>query len=152
MVKLSDMKHSQEEARKNVTEYIHNRLAGENKQESALRAGYSETTARKPTLIESTKAYITVQTQILDKNNKNLYTIQEIVTEALQKDPQDLVTAETASRIGKNLMGIYTALTPKVTLKESTDKNGNITRTAWAQNASQVQEVMQDVPDVEGKE
>lgn len=143
------MKHSQEDAQKNVTEYIHNRLAGENKMESAIRAGYSESTARNPTLIESTKAYLTVQTQILDKNNKNLYTIQEIVTEALQKEPKDLVMAETASRIGKNLTGIYTAMMPKVTLKESTDKNGNVTRTAWAQNASQVQEVLTDKGDIE---
>jgi phage terminase small subunit len=143
------MKHSQEEAQKNVTEYIHNRLAGANKMKSAIEAGYSETTARNPTLIESTKAYMTVQTQILEKNNKNLYTIQEIVTEALQKEPKDLVMAETASRIGKNLTGIYTAMMPKVTLKESTDKNGNVTRTAWAQNASQVQEVLQDKEDIE---
>lgn len=130
-------------------EYIHSRLAGANKQESALAAGYATATARNPTLIESTKAYMTVQTQILDKNNKNLYTIQQIVTEALEKEPKDLVMAETASRIGKNLTGIYTAMMPKVTLKESTDKNGNVTRTAWAQNASQVQEVMTDKGDIE---
>lgn len=146
------MKHSQEEAKKNVTEYIHSRLAGANKMKSALEAGYSETTARTPSLIENTKTYAIVQKQILDENNKNLYTIQEIVTEALQKEPRDLVMAETASRIGKNLTGIYTAMMPKVTLKESTDKNGNVTRTAWAQNASQVQEVMTDVEDIDGKE
>jgi hypothetical protein len=35
-------------------------------------------------------------------------------------------------------------LTPKITLKETQDKNGNVTRTAWSQNASQVQEVMED--------
>lgn len=138
------MKHSQEEAKKNVTEYIHNRLAGDNKMKSAVKAGYSETTARAPSLIENTKTYAIVQKQILEENNKNLYTIQEIVTEALNKEPKDLFTAKLASEIGKNLTGIYTALTPKVTLKESTDKNGNVTRTAWAQNASQVQEVLTD--------
>jgi len=143
------MKHSQEDAQKNVTEYIHNRLAGANKMESALVAGYSETTSRRPSLIENTKTYAIVQKQILDKNNTNLFIVQEIVNEALQKEPKDLVMAETASRIGKNLTAIYTALTPKVTLKESTDKNGNVTRTAWAQNASQVQEVLQDKEDIE---
>ena len=120
--------------------------------ESALEAGYSESTSRRPSLIENTKTYAIVQKQILDKNNQNLYTIQEIVTEALQKEPKDLVMAETASRIGKNLTGIYTAMMPKVTLKESTDKNGNVTRTAWAQNASQVQEVLTDKGDIEEKE
>ena len=66
------MKHSQEDAQKNVTEYIHSRLAGANKMESALEAGYSETTARKPSLIENTKTFAVVQKQILDKNNKNV--------------------------------------------------------------------------------
>jgi hypothetical protein len=117
-------------------------LIGDNKQKALIKAGYSETTARNPTLVESTQKYLITQKQILEENSRNLFTIQEVVTEALQKEPKDLNTAKLASDIGKNLTAIYTALTPKVTLKESTDKNGNVTRTAWAQNASQVQEVM----------
>lgn len=133
-----------ESAKKKAHSYIGSRIAGENKMESAIQAGYSETVARKPSIIEGTKAYNLVYQQVLEENSQNMLRIMEDVTESLTKEPKDLVRAKLASETGKNLTAIYTALMPKVTLKESTDKNGNVTRTAWAQNASQVQEVLED--------
>jgi hypothetical protein len=127
-----------------VKKYVENKLAGNNKMQSALMAGYSESSARKPALIEATTRYNEIVKQTLDTNAKVLQLTLDNVSEELHKDEKDWNKLNLMSQVASKLTGVHTALTPRVTLKESTDKNGNVTRTAWAQNASQVQEVMDD--------
>ena len=125
-----------------VEKYVMSRLADVNKQRSALAAGYSESTARTPSLIESTQRYQEIVKATLDTNARVLQLTLDNVAEELQKDVKDWSKLNLMSQVASKLTGVHTALTPKVTLKESTDKHGNVTRTAWAQNTSQVKEVM----------
>lgn len=135
-----------------VQKYVEHKLAGANKQDSAIMAGYSEKTARNPTLIESTQRYQDIVRATLDTNAKSLQLILDNVSEELQNDIINWNKLYLMSQVAVKLTGVHTALTPRVTLKESTDKNGNVTRTAWAQNASQVQEVLTDKGDIDEKE
>lgn len=125
-----------------VTKYIQKRVAGVNKQESALQAGYATPTARNPSLIEHTKTYQSIVEKVLT-NSANLMLD---LTDSLREDMRSGVLEELKplekAQIYKIITDSADKLTPKITLKEMTDKNGNVTRTAWAQNASQVQEVM----------
>ena len=114
-----------------VGAYVDARLVGANKQESALQAGYSPTTARNPSLIERTKAYGLVVTEMLDKHTR----LMHAMTDSLQKDVEsglfDLLNPKTKVEIAYKLAQIHDVLTPKVTIKETTDKDGNKTRTLW---------------------
>ena len=135
-----------------VQKYVEHKLAGANKMEAAQLAGYSVATSRNPTLIESTQRYNDIVKQTLDTNAKVLQLTLDNVSEELHKDGKDWNKLNLMSQVASKLTSVHTALTPRVTLKESTDKNGNITRTAWAQNASQVQEVMTPEHDIVDKE
>ena len=114
-----------------VGAYLDARLTGANKHESALQAGYSEQTARTPSLIERTKAYGLVITEMLDKHTR----LMHAMTDSLQKDVEsglfDLLNPKTKVEIAYKLAQIHDVLTPKVTIKETTDKDGNKTRTLW---------------------
>lgn len=132
-----------------VQKYVEHKLAGANKMEAAQLAGYSVATSRNPTLIESTQRYNDIVKRTLDTNAQSLQLTLDRVSEELQNDVINWNKLYLMSQVAVKLTGVHTALTPRVTLKESTDKNGNITRTAWAQNASQVQEVMTDKEDIE---
>lgn len=132
-----------------VNKYIDGRLKGENKMNSATNAGYSLGSARKPSLIELTNTYgFMVQSVLLDNALTMTETIAEFA-EIVKIKPIDWDKAKKAIDVIEKQTKVHDTLTPKVTLKESTDKNGNVTRTAWAQNASQVQEVMTDKEDIE---
>lgn len=132
-----------------VTKYIDERLKGSNKQESAIAAGYKPAVARNAHLIENTQRYQEKVQVILHNNVDNLSTIMDIYREIINTTPVDLQKAYLVTQIAEKQTKIHDVLTPKITLKESTDKNGNVTRTAWAQNASQVQEVLTDKGDIE---
>lgn len=125
-----------------VNKYIDGRLKGDNKQESAVNAGYSLSTSKKPSLIEITNTYaFMVQSVLLDNALIMTETIDEFKN-IVQKKPVNWDLALKAIQVVEKQTKVHDTLTPKITLKESQDKNGNITRTAWSQNASQVQEVM----------
>lgn len=146
------MKHSKEDAVKNVTNYIVNKASGLNKQDSALKAGYSEHTANKPMAIESTKTYQMIIDQVLTKNANMMLLLAQSLYDDMKSDKIDELKPVEKAQIYKIITDTNDKIIPKVTLKESTDKNGNVTRTAWAQNASQVQEVMTNEQDIEWKE
>ena len=80
--------------------------------------------------------------ELLHTNCEALHTVMNEYYNIVNTTPIDWVKAKQAIDVAEKQTKVHDILTPKVTLKESTDKNGNITRTAWAQNASQVQEVM----------
>ena len=138
------MKHSRKDAVKNVTNYIHNRVSGMNKQDSAIKAGYAEITARKPTNIEHTKTYQSIVERILTENATTMLILAQSLNEDAKAGKFDELKPLEKGQLYKIVTETNDKLIPKVTLKESTDKNGNVTRTAWAQNASQVQEVLTD--------
>lgn len=132
-----------------VTKYVDARLEGKNKAESAIHAGYSATVANKPSLIELTNRYSMVIQEVLHDNSVSMREVMRHYNKVVQSDPVDWEKAKKIIDVAEKQAKVYDILMPKVTLKESTDKNGNVTRTAWAQNASQVQEVMTDVQDTE---
>lgn len=121
---------------KHVGEYVDERLSGSNKQEAALRAGYSESTARTPSLIERTKAYAVVVTEMLDKNTR----LMRAMTDSLEQDIEsgffDLLPPKTKVEIAYKLAQIHDTLTPKITVKETTDAKGNKTRQTWGTTGS----------------
>lgn len=125
-----------------VDEYIKNRLAGENKMNSALKANYSENVSRKPSIVENTQQYALRIQSILHTNSETLQEVMNEYYEIVNTKPVDWVKAKQAIDVAEKQTKVHDVLTPKITLKESQDKNGNITRTAWSQNASQVQKVM----------
>jgi hypothetical protein len=134
---------------KKVTEYIDTKARGANKMESAQRAGYSVNVSRKPSIIEHTKTYQSIVDRILTENAGTMNIIAESLNEDAKNGVLDELKPLERAQLYKIIVDVNDKLIPKVTLKESTDKNGNVTRTAWAQNASQVQEVMTDKEDIE---
>ena len=135
-----------------VTKYVDARLQGANKQESAIMAGYSVQTAKTPSIIEHTKTYQSIVERIITENANTMRMLSTSLNEDAKNGVLDELKPLERGQLYKILVDANDKLIPKVTLKESTDKNGNVTRTAWAQNASQVQEVMTDVQDIDGKE
>lgn len=126
-----------------VKKYIQARIEGENKMESAITAGYSKAVSRNTNLIESTQRYAVKVQEILHTNIDNVSTILEIYREIINTEPVDLQKAYLATQIAEKQIKIHDVLTPRVTVKESTDKNGNITRVAWGSNSSQLNETLQ---------
>lgn len=125
-----------------VSDYIDNRLQGDNKMISAQKAGYSVRTSERPSLIEHTKTYQSIVERILTENATTMLILAQSLNEDAKAGKFDELKPLEKGQLYKIVTETNDKLIPKVTLKESTDKNGNVTRTAWAQNASQVQEVM----------
>lgn len=123
-----------------VSAYIGERLAGANKQESALTAGYSETTARKPSLIEETKAYAIVVTRVLNTNSHTLNETMQELRQVVETKPVDWQKAYLIAQVADKMAKIHDTLTPKITVKETKDANGNITRTSWGTGSLQSSE------------
>lgn len=114
-----------------VGTYVDTRLHGANKQESALVAGYSEETARKPSLIEHTKAYALTVTRILSDSADMIDRANQMQRLELEKDTPDPVKAQMWAKLAYFNAQTADILTPKVTIKETTDKDGNRTRSTW---------------------
>ena len=127
-----------------IVDYIDNRLQGDNKMMSAKKAGYSIETSKKPGLIEHTKTYQSIVERILTENATTMLILAQSLNEDAKAGKFDELKPLEKGQLYKIVTETNDKLIPKVTLKESTDKNGNVTRTAWAQNASQVQEVLTD--------
>ena len=120
-----------------VGEYIGHRIAGANKQESAQMAGYSVTTSRNPSLIEATKAYAIVVSEMLDKNTRIMRLMIDSVENDIKTGVFDELGTKTKAEIAHKLAQIHDIMTPKVTIKESKDANGNVTRTSWGTGSLQ---------------
>lgn len=123
-----------------VAAYVDNRLAGANKQESALLAEYSPATARNPSLIEATKAYAVVIKETLGDSSTAMRTIVRYIIDDTQTDVFKALPTQTKVEIAYKMAKIYEVLTPKVTVKESTDGKGNKTRTIWGTGGAQPSE------------
>lgn len=126
------MRKSGKKAIKHVGEYVDNRLIGLNKRDSALNAGYALETAETPSLIERTKAYAEIITFVLIENGDQMRNVQKELGKYTQRSDADaLFTMDMLSKTLLRLAQIEKSLAPQVTIKESTDKNGNKTVTKW---------------------
>lgn len=125
---------------KHVSEYIDERMSGNNKQESAQRAGYSVSTSRNPSLIESTQAYAVIITEILDKNARVTQKMLNSIAEDVESGLFDELSPQIKAEIAFKLVRIHDTLTPRVTVKESTDAKGNKTRHIWGTGGAPLHE------------
>ena len=143
------MKNGQpsENAIRHASTYVDSRLAGANKHDSAIVANYSESTANKPSLIEQTKAYGIVVTETLNNNSTALRQVVRFINEDVYTDMFQALPTSTKVDIAYKMAKIHDILTPKVTIKETTDKDGNKTRTAWGSGSLQQGETPQHDPE-----
>lgn len=125
---------------KHVSTYINERISGNNKQKSALKAGYSQSTSERPSLIEMTQTYgLLVQETLLD-NQLTLRDTMKELREVIENKPVDWVKALNIAKVAEKQASIHNVLTPKVTIKETTDAKGNKIRTMWGSNAPTLRE------------
>ncbi len=121
---------------KHATGYVNERLAGSNKQDSAIRAGYSESSSRKPSLVENTLAYALIVQRILFTNSNQMADAQDELRQVLDNKPVDWVKAQQIANFVSTQTKIHDILTPKITVKETKDAQGNITRQSWGTNGA----------------
>lgn len=114
-----------------MSEYIDHRLAGSNKHDSAVMAGYSESTAKRTNLIESTRAYAVVVNETLHDNSTALRQVVRLINQGVLKDAFAELPVLQQVEIAYKMAKIHDVLTPKITVQETTDKDGNKTRRAW---------------------
>ena len=136
------MKHSEKDAIKNVSNYIINKASGVNKQESALLAGYSESTAKVPNRIEHTKTYLSIVDQVLTENANIMLFLSASLSNDIADGKLDGLKPIEKAQIYKIITDTNDKLTPKVTVKEVQNKDGTVTRTAWGTNSSQLNETL----------
>lgn len=127
---------------KKVSEYIDSRLSGNNKQDSAIQAGYAPETARKPSLIEHTKTYQVIVDQILTENASTMFYLAHSINEDAKNGLFDKLKPLEKGQLYKIITETNEKLTPKVTIKETQNKDGTVTRTAWGTNSSQLNETL----------
>ena len=127
---------------KHVSEYIDTRLSGANKHESALEAGYSEEVARKPSIIESSKTYQVLVDEYLTDSAVVLRFFSGRLREMVANGQLDNMKPLEMAQMMKNMAQIDDILRPKITVKETKNKDGTTTRTAWGSNASVLHETL----------
>lgn len=125
-----------------VGEYIDNRLMDANKMKSALMANYSESTARNPSLIERTQAYQETVALILTENTSTMHILARMLNDDAKKGLFDDLKPLEKAQLYKIITETNDKLTPKITVKQSTDAKGNKTSTAWGTNASLLHEAL----------
>jgi hypothetical protein len=126
-----------------ITNYIDNRLNDNNKQDSAIMAGYSKETAKTPSLIEHTKTYGEIVNKILTENAGTLHILSSSLNKDAQEGKFEALKPLDKAQLYKLITETNDKLMPKVTVKEVQNKDGTVTRTAWGTNASQLNETMQ---------
>ena len=129
-------------ALEHVGKYIDNRLNDANKMKSAVLAGYSEDTARTPSLIERTQAYQETVALILTENSSTMHILARMINEDAKNGLFDNLKPLEKAQLYKIITETNDKLTPKITVKQSTDAKGNKTTTAWGTNASQLHETL----------
>lgn len=125
-----------------VGAYVGERLAGANKQESALEAGYSDSTAKRPSLIEATQTYQIIVEKILTENASTMHILALSLNDDAKKGLFDTLKPLEKAQIYKIITETNDKLTPKVTVKQTTDAKGNKTTTAWGSNAPLLHEAL----------
>lgn len=127
---------TKENTAQRIDAYLDGRIVGTNKQDSALEAGYNASTARNPSLIEHTQAYAVAVTEILGANTLRLRNALVSLDQDMQNGLFDMLSPKTKVDIAYKLAQIHDILTPKVTVKETQNKDGTVTRTLWGTNGS----------------
>lgn len=139
------MRKTKSSTLKHVSEYVDHRTKGTNKQQSALLADYSESTARVPSLIESTQAYALIVTQLLTENGNQMRQIQANLGQYVGRNDADaLFTMDILSKTMLRMGQLEKLLAPQVTVKETTDKHGNKTRSVWGNTTASALQTPED--------
>lgn len=122
---------------KRAREYIEMRKKGINKKDALVSLGYSESTAKSPSLVEHTKAYAAALQQILSENTQTIQTLQSSVQSDIDNGKLDNINTKDKVDITLKLAQIHKILTPQVTIKEEQMKDGTTKRTVWGQGSVQ---------------
>ena len=125
-----------------VGAYVGERLAGANKQESAVKAGYNESTARNPSLIEHTQTYQVIVEKILTENASTMHILALSLNDDAKIGLFDTLKPLEKAQLYKIITETNDKLTPKITVKQTTDSKGNKTTTAWGSNAPALHEAI----------
>lgn len=121
---------------KRVGKYVAHRVAGNNKQESALLADYAPHTARTPSLIESTKTYQEIIERVLTINAESMHILGDSLNNDIKNGVLEKLKPIEKAQIYKVITDINDKLTPKVTVKETQNKDGTISRVLWGTNGA----------------
>lgn len=119
-----------------VKKYVEEKMMGNNKMQSAIVSGYSTETAKHPSLIERTKAYEAKVKEILEGSHLMLHQMMSSLDNDVKSGLFDTLKPETKVAIAYKIAQIHQILTPKITIKEQTNKDGSISRTIWGSNES----------------
>ena len=108
-------------------EYVNQRVAGTNKRQAALLAGYSHNKANSVSLLEKTNGYKLAINRILD-------TTSTLILDSLEATTlMEINALPVKERITvlKQLAEIHKILMPTVKIKDETMKDGTVKTTKW---------------------
>lgn len=124
--------------------YIESQIAGLPKGKSAELAGFAKSTQRSPDVIEKSNSYAIMLRLTSEQNAMSLHKLATKISEDISEGEMGAKTLM-KTQIMKNIAHIEDMLTPKVTLKESTDQHGNKTKTTQWGSAGAFKETVNAV-------
>lgn len=111
--------------------YIDGQKGGMTKVKAAAFAGFSPITQKKTNVIEKSNSYQIMLRLTSEQNAMSLHKLATAVSKDVSSGEMGVKTLQ-KTQIMKNLAQIEDMLTPKVTLRESVDSNGNkVKSTQW---------------------
>lgn len=123
---------------KRAREYIELKKKGMNKHDALIAMGFSESTAKSPSIVENTKAYQVAVEQILNKNKASMGILSSSIEQKLADEQLlDKMSVHEVAQLHKVLADIHKIMTPQVTIKEEQMKDGTTKRTVWGQGSVQ---------------
>jgi len=116
---------------KRATKYIKAKASGLSKIDAMRLAGYSESTARVPQLLESREAYQVALERMTSKNMLNIQTIADRVADDIASDK--FIDSRLSDKVDimRELVDMQVKLSPVAKMVQSTDKDGNTTTSKW---------------------
>lgn len=111
--------------------YIDGQKGGMTKVKAAAFTGFSPITQKKTNVIEKSNSYQIMLRLTSEQNAMSLHKLATAVSKDVSSGEMGVKTLQ-KTQIMKNLAQIEDMLTPKVTLRESVDSNGNkVKSTQW---------------------
>lgn len=110
-------------------EYIKAKGAGMTKKEAMIYAGYSDSTARVPNIMERTAGYQVALQQITKENAETISNVSQQLAKRVLDGELNLTSMKDHADILTKLVKVHETLNPKVKLEE--DDKGNKKATKW---------------------
>lgn len=110
-------------------EYIKAKASGMSKRDALIYAGYSESTARVPNIMEKTAGYQIALQQIIASNAETLNMSTQQFTQRVLAGELNLTTMKDHADILTKLVKVHDTLNPKVKVEQ--DSDGNTKATKW---------------------